>query len=505
VNTVATSIFIGIFLFITVLGFVASHWHKAQLSSLKEWGLAGNRFGTLISWFLVGGDLYTAYTFIAVPALIFGVGALGFFAVPYTFFVYPFAFLVLPRLWAISKRNGYVTPADLVQARFNSKALGLIVAITGILATMPYIALQLIGIQVVISALGFPTTGFFEHFPLAIAFITLAAYTYSSGIRAPALIAIVKDLLIYITVIAAIVIIPAKLGGFAQIFSHITPEKLLLKPPSSDSLNEFSIYFTLPLGSALALFLYPHSQLAILTANGTRAIRRNMLLLPAYSILLGLIALLGVMADAAGVNKMPEFAGYFNEYKAQFAVPALFLTMFPDWFVGVAFAAIAIGALVPAAIMSIAAANLFTRNIYVAFIRPNSSPEHETKVAKITSLLVKLGTLLFVIEGARDYAIQLQLLGGVWIIQTLPAVILGLYVRLNKLGLLLGWAAGICFGTYVVYTNGFKNAIYVLTLWGYKIPGYVALYALILNLLVACLFTLLNKGKIHHSERSLGY
>jgi solute:Na+ symporter, SSS family len=105
----ALVIFILLFVLITVLGFVAVHWRRGDLDLIHEWGLAGGRFGTVITWFLLGGDLYTAYTFIAVPALMFGAGAIGFFAVPYTIMVYPFVFVVFPRLWSVARRNGYIT------------------------------------------------------------------------------------------------------------------------------------------------------------------------------------------------------------------------------------------------------------------------------------------------------------------------------------------------------------------------------------------------------------
>ncbi|MGA2551053.1 MAG: sodium:solute symporter [Burkholderiaceae bacterium] len=491
-DIVAIVVFVFFFVLVTLLGFFAARWRRGDLNSLHEWGLAGRRFGTVVSWFLVGGDLYTAYTFIAVPAAVFGAGAVGFFAVPYTILIYPFGFLVLPRLWAVSKRHGYITPADFVRGRYDSPTLALAIAATGIIATMPYIALQLVGIQVVIAALGFPTEGFVGEIPLVISFVILAAYTYTSGLRAPALIAVVKDTLIYITIIAAMIVIPAKLGGFSAIFAKIPADKLLLKAPSGDNLNAFSAYTTLALGSAFALFLYPHSVTAILSSRGGNTIRRNMLLLPAYSLLLGLLALLGFMAYAAGVDKMPQFAAYFATYKAQFAVPGLFLAMFPSWFVGLAFAAIAIGALVPAAIMSIAASNLFTRNIYREYLRPNCTPEQETRVAKLVSLIVKIGALVFIVGVPQQYAIQLQLLGGIWIIQTLPAVFLGLYTRaLDHRALLLGWLAGIAFGSWVAYQNSFKNANFALEVFGYTIPGYAALYALVLNLGVACVVSLL--------------
>src|ERR1041384_7231040 len=343
-NPVTLTVFLGLFALVTAIGFVASRWGAGDMSQLHEWGLGGRRFGTWVTWFLLGGDLYTAYTFIAVPAAMFGAGASGFFAVPYTILIYPILFLAFPRLWSVARKHGYVTAADFVRGRFGHRGLALTVALTGILATMPYIALQLVGMQVVIAAMGIE-----GDYPLVIAFVVLAAYTYFSGLRAPAMIALVKDVIIYITIFVAIVVIPAKLGGFGNIFAAVPAQRLLLSPA------QFPVYSTLAFGSALALFMYPHSITGVLSSNSRHAIKRNAALLPAYSFLLGLIALLGFMAIAANIQPRAP-------YGAQWVVPGLFLAMFPSWFIGFAFAAIAIDALVPASIMSIAAANLFTRN-----------------------------------------------------------------------------------------------------------------------------------------------
>jgi len=489
-NLPATGVFVALFLFVTWVGFIAARWRKADLNVLHEWGLGGRRFGTVVTWFLLGGDLYTAYTFIAVPALVYGAGAMGFFAVPYTILIYPILYLIFPRLWTIAHKRGYVTAADFVRDRFDSRILALAVALTGIVATMPYIALQLVGMEVVIGALGFPAGGFIGHLPLIIAFMILAAFTYTSGLRAPALIAVVKDTLIFITILAAIVIIPAKLGGYGAIFASVPQEKLLLESPSGGSLGSYSAYATLALGSALALFLYPHSMTGILSASSGKVIRRNAAALSAYSFVLGLIALLGYMAIAAGVGKNPAHAAGFAQYGANFAVPALLLDMFPAWFVGVAFAAIAIGALVPAAIMSIACANLFTRNLYKEFLRPDCTDAEEARVAKIVSLVVKIGAVVFIVAIPHSYAIHLQLLGGIWIIQLLPSILLGLFTqRLNGRALLLGWAAGTAVGTYMAAARGFVSSIYPVDIFGLTVPGYAALYAVLVNFLVVVALT----------------
>jgi SSS family solute:Na+ symporter len=484
---VALGVFLVLFGLVTIMGFLGARWRRGDLATLNEWGLGGRRFGTLISWFLLGGDLYTAYTFVAVPALVFGAGAIGFFAVPYTIIIYPILFTVFPRLWRICKRHGYLTAPEFVRGRFDSRALSLAVAATGILATMPYIALQLVGMQVVIAALGLAGSGPWADVPLFIAFLVLAAFTYTSGLRAPAIIAIVKDLLIYVTVIAAAIVIPLHLGGWGKIFAAVPAAKLTLPVPGAQTLGSYGAYATLALGSALALFLYPHSMTGILAASSGRVLKRNAALLPAYSLILGLLALLGFMAIAAGVAKAPQYAAGFAAYHGNFAVPALMLAAFPSWFAGVAFAAIAIGALVPASIMSIATANIVTRDIYRAFLRPDATQAQEAGMAKLVSLLVKLGALGFILGLPAAAAIQFQLLGGIWIIQTLPAVMLGLTrLRLRAGGLLAGWACGMAVGTAMAASTHFKSAIFPLHLPGaVTAPGYAALYALIVNLVVS--------------------
>ncbi|HEY5002179.1 MAG TPA: sodium:solute symporter [Ktedonobacteraceae bacterium] len=480
----AIVIFVFFFLLVTVLGFAAARWRSGDLNLLNEWGLAGRRFGTIVTWFLLGGDLYTAYTFIAVPGSMYLVGAVsGFFAVPYTVLIYPLIFVLMPRFWSVCKQHGYVTAADFVKDRFGSRGLALAIAFTGILATMPYIALQMFGIQISIAALGIPLTvpifGLNVDIPLIIAFVILAAYTYTSGLRAPAMIAMVKDLMIFAVLIVAVIYIPAKLGGFGTIFNAAHQKALTVKT-FNDLIgpNQGLNYVTLALGSALALFLYPHSLTGVLSSSNQRVVKRNAALLPIYSLMLGLLALLGYMAIAAHVKPL---AG-FNQNGA---VPALINLEFPGWFAGFAFAAISIGALVPAAIMSIAAANLFTRNIYKEYLHTTASDKQESQVAKITSLVVKFGALLFIVLINPQQVIFFQLLGGIWILQTLPSVFLGLYTRwFNRWALLVGWAAGMILGTTLFIVAGNKPSYPVL-----GVPLYTAISALILNLVLSIVLT----------------
>jgi SSS family solute:Na+ symporter len=403
--------------------------------------------------------------------------------------------------------HGFVTPADFVRARFGSPTLALSVALAGLVATMPYIALQLVGIEAVLKAMG--VTG---HLPIIVAFAILALYTYNSGLRAPALIAFVKDTLIYLVIIVAVIVIPVKLGGWDVIFSDAEKALSATNPNTGQpkgsillTANNQLQYVTLALGSALALFLYPHSITSVLAAKDRNTIKRNMAALPAYSFVLGLIALLGYMAISAGVVPIGKDGNTI--------VPVLFDTHFPAWFAGVSFAAIGIGALVPAAIMSIAAANLFTRNIYKEYLRRDATPQQEARVSKLASLVVKLGAVACILFLDPQFSIDLQLIGGVIILQTLPSVALGLYTRwFHRGALVTGLVAGLVAGVWMLYTipnpntgrahfggSAFKLAELGLTDTGVTV--YVGFLAVLLNLVVAALLTLaLRAGNVPDGE-----
>jgi len=468
---------------VTAMGFFAARWGGANLDNLEQWALGGRSFGTIVSWFLLGGDLYTAYTFIAVPALVYGIGALGFFAVPYATVAYPIALIVLARFWNVARRRGYVTTADFVRDRYGDRTLEVAIAATGVVAAMPYIALQLIGMRAVFAQFG--TLGAGGSLPaLTVAFVLLGAYTYTSGLRAPAMIAFVKDTLIYVAVIAAVVVIPARLGGWAHIFAvsqarlaqRLHPAAIYLLP------SQYFTYATMAFGSALSLFIYPHAITSVLAARSRAVIRRNAALLPVYSLLLGLLALLGYCAVAAGIAVKD----------ANSVVPLLFVRYFPDWFAGVADAAVVIGALVPAAVMCIGAANLFASNVFREFCPERSAVE--TLVAKLLTLAIAGFALLFIFFVPVPYAIDFQLLGGALMLQIFPAFVLGLWTRwFQPKALLLGWACGLAASCAMAYASGFAPN-YTVRAFGGSLTGFIALYGLIVNLLVSTFATLLLRA-----------
>jgi solute:Na+ symporter, SSS family len=486
---------------VAVLGFGAARWRRkpsgaeTQPWDLEEWGLGGRAFGGTVTFFLVGGDLYTAYTLVAVPALVYAQGGLGFFAVSYVAITFPLVYVALPRLWSVAHRHGFVSTSEFVRARFGSPALSVLVAVAAIVGTLPYIALQIVGLQVVFQALGIGGA-----LPLLLAFGFLAFFTFNSGLRAPALLAILKDFLLLITVLMLLLWFGVTQGGWGYALSTAGAKfasghgsgGLLLAPAGQLG------YVTLILGSALALFLYPHAITGVLAARNRDTVKRSMATLPIYSVMLGVFALFGFVALSAGIKP--------SDGNVDSIIPQMLHSALSGTALGLAYAALAIGALVPASVMSIGAANVFTRSIYREFIRPDATPGQEARVSRNASLLVKLGAIAVVLLINPQFAVNLQLMGGVIILQLFPAVGLGLFTNwFHRRALIAGLVAGLVSGIFMLYqipsvgTNGkitshhFGGSSWSLAHLGLttRLAVYAGLAALVVNLAVAAAATLI--------------
>lgn len=473
-------VFVSLFIVFIGLGFYGKYWRRGDLNHVHEWSLAGRKLGTTLVFFLIGADLYTAYSFVAIPSGVFAKGALYFFAIPYVMLTFAVALVAMPRLWTLAKEKGYITASDFVKDRFNSRTLAIMIAITGIVAELPYIALQIVGMQAVLTVMlaGYANAQVAQEISLLVAFVILAAFTYTSGLRGATLTAIFKDILVWITVIAIIVIVPITIGGFGNAFKAVGNSYVTLPD------NLVPAYATLILGSALALYLYPHAISGVLSAQSAQKLRSSTALLPLYGIGLAILALMGILVYAVP-GAMNFLSGFPESSRGILVVPSLILYSLPSWFSGVALLGVFVGGLVPAAIMAMAQANLLTRNI-IKEIKPNLSDKSEIQITKASSTIFKFVALGFVFSVPATYAISLQLLGGILIAQILPAVFCGLYVKsLRKVPLIIGLLAGIISGIIMVeFTNSFGQLTSSLlkTMFG---PIYIAVIALGINLVIS--------------------
>ncbi|MEU4689525.1 sodium:solute symporter [Actinoplanes sp. NPDC023714] len=474
---------------VLVLGFGAARWRAPEdPHSLEEWGVGGRSFGNWVTWFLIGGSMYSAYTFIAVPALTYGVGAIGYFAIPFAIITTPLTFVFTTRAWSVSRRHGFVTLSEFASARFGSPGLGAAVALTGILATMPYVAVQLLALQAVLR-----TVGFGGEWPLLAAVTVVSVCTFRSGLRAPALLSVVKDVLMAWMLLTAVIMV-AMYGGWDHAFQQ-SAEHFAATPNPADGLllppGGHLGFLTLVIGSALAIFAYPHALVGMLAAKDRATVRRNAAALPIYCLALALMALLGFFALSRGITPVD---GDLNT-----VIPRLIHEYFPSWSAGIAYAGLSVAALIPAAVMSIAAANAFTRSLFRPYLRPDAAPVTEARVSRWVSLLVKFGAAALILAVDPAFSVDLQLIGGVVILQTIPAVLLGLLTGwFHRAALITGLIAGLAVGLGMLYaipgtggTGHFGGSSWQL---GNGSSVYVGVVALLVNLAVVVALTLLLRA-----------
>lgn len=505
---VELAVFIGLLGVMLVVAFAASRWRRRKdMHSLEEWGLGGRAFGNWVTWFLIGGSSLTAYTFIAVPAFAWGYGAMAFYAVPFALITAPLMYLISTRLWSVSHAHGFVTSAEFARARFGSRPLGLAVALVGIVATMPYLALQLIALEAV-----FKAVGVLGHWPLLTALAVVTIATFRGGLRAPALLSIAKDILL-VWLVLSVVLVVAMSGGWTAAIDAAQLRFGADTSPATDVLLSSPAqltYLTIFVGSGLSIFAYPHTLLAILAARDRNTIKRNAAALPVYCFVLGLMGLLGYFAIArnvfpvdANLAAVPPIIGDTNTI-----TPMIFHRLFPAWSAGISLATIAVAALIPTAVMSIAAANLFTRSIYIEYFRPRASPAEEAQVSRWVSLGVKFAAAGVIVWLNPSLSSEFQLVGSIIILQILPTVFLGLITGwFHRWALMVGLVVGLGMSVAMLYLTPqvsvtgavvkehFGGSSWPLSKWGLDTQAtlYTGLVTMLANLLVVVLLTAVLK------------
>jgi solute:Na+ symporter, SSS family len=477
-NLLALMVTVIIILAVVTIGFLAGR-DKSTRSSVEEWSVGGRRLGGLFVWFLVGADIYTAYTFLGLTSQAFTSGSLAFFATPYVVLAYPLAYFFLPKIWKVAKVHNMMTLADYVRERFDSKLLSFLVAITGVIMLIPYIDLQLSGILDTMRVAG---TGYINVEVLVIAsFLLVAFYTFFSGIKAPTYTAIVKDILVWIVMLFLVISIPIiHFGSWGSMIHQVAvqhPEMLTIPTGGKKGIPWFS---TAALISALALFMWPHTATGVFSSKSGEILRKNAIILPFYNIVLMLVTFLGIAAFMVvphGTN--PRLA---------------FLIMIHQTYGGLgqgfAYATIALASLVPCSIMAIGASNLFANNIYKDFINPNASPLKQTTITRLMVFVV-IGLALFFGLMFPTALISLQLMGVSGIVQIFPAVVFSLFLRnISKESVLVGFLAGMA---TVVYMYASHNAHGI----------YEGFWGLVVNIVVLFVVNLAFASKARNRSNSV--
>jgi SSS family solute:Na+ symporter len=444
-----------------VAGFLGSKWRAPDFSKIAEWSIGGMRFGSFIVWFLMGADIYTAYSLISIPGAAYSLGGFILYAVVYGSVSYPFLYIVATKFYRIAKRRGYITAGDYVRDRFDSGVLSLLISLTGIIAMLPYIALQIVGIRYVLDAMGFPVIPSF-----IIAYIIVALFVAFSGLRGPALSSLIKDAILWAVILTVVVALGIRFSGFGPIFARLGPSHYLI--PSKLMVG----YITLAFGSGISWLLFPNLLVGLLGSKSEDVIKRNSVFLPFYQVWLVFLAVMGLVALAE--NLVPSRV-------SSLAFPSVLNAYFPSTFVAIAFAGIVIGSMIPAGLQSLGAANLITRNIYLDFINRRASERQQVFWGRVAVFIMIVASLIFaLVPAASGLIFFLLTFSYAWLLQTLPAIILSMYwYDLDKYSVAAGWAVGTGLVTYGLATVKFASS---LLPWFYNM--YVGLLGLIVNLAV---------------------
>ncbi|MBM3311504.1 MAG: sodium:solute symporter family protein [Candidatus Aminicenantes bacterium] len=473
--TPALAIIVAVVLVAAFVGFWAG---RRVPMNLENWTVGGRRFGLLLMWFLMAGEVYTTFTFLGASGWAYARGAPTYYILIYGTLAYTVSFFLLPELWRRGKRFGLHTQPDFFIQAFGSRALGVFVALVGVASILPYLQLQLAGLGLIVEVSSGGKVGSGVAIPAA--FVLTCAFVFTSGLRGSAWVAVIKDVLM----IAAVGIVgfgvPAvHYGGLGPMFKALAakaPQHLVL-PGSTSSLGVAWVMSTVLLTGA-GFYMWPHMFASAFSARSAEVIRRNAVIMPFYQ--LPILLVLGV-----GFTAFLALPGLAN---GDMAFLSLVQKTYPAWFLGFVGAAGAVTAMVPASVLVLTASTLIAKNIFRAGFKPGASEATVLRISRAMVLVVMAAALVFALV-FPNALVNLLLIGYDGVSQLFPAVVLSLvWKRTTKAGALAGVVTGIAVAAGLVFTKHDP-------VWGLN-AGFVALAV---NAAVTVAVSLLGKRKNAHA------
>ena len=404
--------------------------------NLEQWSVGGRGFGTILVFVLMAGEIYTTFTFLGGSGFAYGHGAPVFYILSYGCLAYIISYWMLPPIWRYAKQHRLIAQPDFFAHKYDSPALGILVALVGIVALIPYLVLQLKGLGIIVDAAAYGAIS--PTLAIWIGAGVVTVYVMVSGVHGSAWTAVLKDTLILAVVLFLGIYLPIHYyGGYSPMFNAIDAAKpgFLALPAKGESVAWFDSTVLL---TALGFYMWPHSFGSLFTAKEERAFRRNAVMMPVYQLILLFVFFVGF----AAILKVPGLKGP----EIDLSLLRLSVQTFDPWFVGVIGAAGVLTALVPGSMILIAAATLLANNIFRA-VRPQASDATVSLVAKSLVPVVALVSVIFTLQGGTTI-VALLLMGYAFVTQLFPTLIASLLPRnpVTRQGAI----AGICVGVATV-------------------------------------------------------
>ena len=420
-GTIALSAFVGIFA-----------GRKVKMN-LENWTVAGRKFGLIIIWLLMAGEIYTTFTFLGASGWTYSKGAPAYYILVYGALAYTLSFFILPALWKVGKRHGLHTQPDYFIKRYDSRSLGIVVALIGVFSIIPYLQLQLAGLGFIVEVAS--NGAIASNMAILIGFVLTCAFVYTSGLRGAAWVAIIKDVMMILAVGVVGIGVPLiYFGSFGKMFDAIiakAPQHLIF-PGSSPNMDVTWVMSTALL-TGLGFYMWPHVFGSAFSAKSDKIIKRNAVIMPFYQIPILLVFLVGFTAFLV----LPGLAN------GDLAFLELVNKTYPAWFLGFVGAAGAVTAMVPSAILVLFASTLIAKNVYQTGFNPGAKEETVLRLSRLMVLVIMAFALFFVFLFPNEL-VPLLILGYDGVCQFFPGVVLGLFWKgVSRTGVFIGLIAGI--------------------------------------------------------------
>jgi solute:Na+ symporter, SSS family len=424
---------VGAAILALALGFLA---RRGRQMGLEQWTVAGRSFGAPLVFLLMAGEIYTTFTFLGGSGFAYGRGGPTYYILCYAPLAYVMSYFMLPPVWRYAKDNGLYSQPDFFIRKYDSPLLGVLVALVGIVALIPYLVLQFKGLGIIVEAAGYGAIASTPAIWIGAAVAT--AYVMVSGVRGSAWTSVAKDIAILLVVVFLGIYLPLHYyGGLGAMFAAIEQVKpgFTVLPASGDSVWWFASTVLL---TALGFYMWPHSFASIYTARNGRVIRLNAVLLPLYQLILLFVFFVGF----AAILQVPGLKGP----DVDLALFKLSVKTFDPWVVGLIGAAGVLTALVPGSMILMTAATLVANNLY-RVVDPSADDVRVSRIAKLLVPAVALVAVYFTLQGGQSI-VALLLMGYSFVTQLFPALALSL--ARNRWITRAGASAGIVAGVATV-------------------------------------------------------
>jgi SSS family solute:Na+ symporter len=408
---------------------------------LENWTVGGRRFGSLIIWLLMAGEIYTTFTFLGASGWAYSKGAPTYYIIIYGTLAYTLSFFILPEIWKLGKRHGLHTQPDFFIRIYGSRFLGVLVAVVGILSIIPYLQLQLAGLGMIVEV---SSNGAIpSRLAIILSFVLTCAFVYTSGIRGSAWVSVIKDVMMIVAVgVVGLGVPRIYFGGIGKMFRTLIAQKPdhLVFPGAAPTMDTLWVMSTVLL-TGMGFYMWPHVFGSAFSAKSDKIIKRNAIIMPFYQIPILLVFMVGFSAFLA-------LPGLKN---GDLAFLELVHKTYPSWFLGFIGAAGAVTAMVPASILVLFASTLLAKNVYQAGFNPSASEAAVMRLSRAMVFVITATALIFALF-LPNALVNLLLIGYDGVSQFFPGVVLGLFwKRVSRRGVICGLLTGLAIVVALVF------------------------------------------------------